>query len=476
MKKIIWVIALGSVLLLVGCSGNRLEKARKMMENGDYKAAIEILEAYDSDEDVKPVLQEARLKNAIADAKAAIEAEDYSTAVTALESFKYNDEALELYNTAIIQVYTELLTGYWQNNSGETLDLAYIKVEFADGIGTAVLEHSVDNFYGYSDNDIMWKSIKVSENGILNLSALHRKADYASQYGDAVYDDIAAVLDPEENTVRFSDKFFGEWKKITEEETQTAAQANPRLTKNYNGVEIISSPTAIQYLGKKVSEASVFVFSDSSFQNSNIPFYFYASSDDKNMNSYLHIGYVINGGSFNEDIYCGMTYAQLCSLEKRGIITDLTFTSISTTANFSYNVNGVKDTIELSFYFDPTYTYINEIAFFSDYYWQKWKQDYDNYQQQKQQQEAQKYIVYSRDNVYPFIGNIKSYVNSPYGQLALAEPYMASLFLGDICFIENSKILSPVFLMYQGDLLRTNYSITYQGRSYPVYRAVTVIE
>lgn len=474
MKKFLLALTLGSVLLLTGCSGNPVEKAREMMESGDYKAAIEILEQHTDDPEAAAILEEARLNSALADARAAVEAEDYNTAVAVLEDFKDNSEVLELYNSAKIRVYTEQLSGYWQNNGGDTLDLAYIKVEFADGAGTAVLEHSVDNYYGYTDNDIMWKSLKVAEDGTLSLSALHKGADYASK---AVYDDITAVLDPEKNTISFSDKFFGEWKKITEDEAKNAAKVDPVLTKGFDGTEIRRSPAAIEYLGKRTNEASGYVFSDSSYQNYNLPFYFFVKSDDFEVNSYLNDGYVINGGAFNDKIYCGMTYAQLSSLEQQGVITDLTFSSISTKANYHYNVNGIEDNIQFYFHLDLTNTYVTDISFSSSYYWQLWKQDYDNWQYQKQQQEAQKYIVYSRDNVYPFIGNIKSYVNSPYGQLALAEPYMANLFLGDICFIENSQILNTVyFMMYQGDLLRTNYSVTYKGRSYPVYRAVTVIE
>lgn len=113
-----------------------------------------------------------------------------------MENFKDESKASELYNSGKLQVFLGQLDGKWQNCDGETLNGAYIEINFNNGEGTAVLKHSVDNYYGYKNDDVMWKTLKVSADGNLSLSALERNINNKSQY---IY--TTADFDPNDNTI-----------------------------------------------------------------------------------------------------------------------------------------------------------------------------------------------------------------------------------------------------------------------------------
>lgn len=482
MKKFLFACVVGSVLLLSGCKSAAIEKAQELISNGNYSSAVEILEPYADDENAASLLEQAQLECAISDAQAAIDKKDYLTAVSLLENFKEESKALELYNSARVQVFLGQLEGKWQNCGGETLDGAFVEIKFIDGEATAVLKHSVDNYYGYKDDDVMWKALKVSGDGNLSLSALKRDIDNTSQYTD-----ITAVFDLTDNTITFSDNFFGKWKKITDSEANTALANNPKLTKAYDGTPIQKSPNALENFGKRASELEGFVFSDTSYIDSGLPYvYFYNRVE---IDSYPDCGIVLKGGSLSDDIYCGMTKAQILSLQEQGVITELSYRGElgnDYDADYQCAFNGREENLSLIFYFDETEKYVVEIDFYSYDLWQLANDEYAEWEYQKKleeeqrraQEEAQKDIAYSTDGLLYYFGSTMEYISSNNGTVAVCEPSMGSgLYLGDICFIENySALNSDLIMMQYGYLRKTNRRISYRGASYPVYRAVKVIQ
>lgn len=478
MKKLLFACMLGGVLLLAGCKDSAIKNAQDLIANGDYKAAVEVLEKYSGDETAVPILNEARLKLAIADAQAAIDAKDYQTAVSLLEQFKDNSEASEL----CVSAKKMLLEGRWQNFGGETLRGAYVNITFEGNVGKAVLEHSVENYYGYDSGDILWRSINVSAGETLSMNVLERDIDYSSEYTEA-----SAVLNFKENTIEFSDNFLGKWKKLTSEETLAALMDSPALTKTYNGTVIQKNPTALAEFGKRKSQYSGNVFSDASFEGGKYPFvYLYYRNE---IDSYPYEGIVLDGGSLSDNIYCGMTKAQVLSLEDRGTITQLFPSDVDPhgySAYYQCSINGETENLRLTFVFDNDELCVTDIQFFSPYLddltnteyveWQVKKRQEE--EQKRQQQEAAKDIAYSTDGLLYYFGEAKEYIYSSNGQVAVCEPSMwTNLYLGNICCIENYSVLDNALILYaQGYLRKTNRSVTYRGVTYPVYRAVKVIQ
>lgn len=474
MKKILLAFAIGSVLLLAGCKDSAIKKAQNLMSNGDYKSAVEVLEPYADDETAAPILRQARLESAMIDAQAAIDTKDYPTAVSLLEDFKDESKASELYNSAKLQVLLGQLDGKWQNCGGETLNDAYVEINFNNDEGTAVLKHSVDNYYGYKNDDVMWKTLKVSADGNLSLSALERDIDNTSRYAD-----VTAVFDSNDNTITFSNNFFGKWKKITDSEAASALKNNPILTKTFDGTPIQKNPNALSDFGKRASELSGLVFSDVSYLDSELPYvYLYYRNE---IDTFPCVGVVLKGGSLSDDIYCGMTMAQVVSLQERGVIAE--FECSDENANYYYasyqcTYNGREDYLNLTFFFDETNKYVTGIEFASYYLNTLADEEYTQWWQYNQQEEAQKDIAYSTDGLLYYFGSVKGYISSSNGQIAVCEPsMMTGLYLGDICFIENYSALDGTLILNtQGYLRKTNRKVTYGGRAYPVYRAVKVIQ
>lgn len=484
MKKILLACVIGSVLLLTGCKDSAVKKAQDLMSNGDYSSAVEILEQYAGDENAAALLKQAKLECALNDAQTAIDKKDYSAVVSLLEDFKEEGKALELYNSAKLQAILGQLDGRWLNYAGETLNGAFVEVKLNNSVGTAVLKHSVDNYYGYRSDDVIWKDLSVSADGTLSLSALKRDIDNTSKYTD-----ITAVFDTKDNTITFSDSFFGQWKKITDSEAASALVNSPKLTKTYDGTPIQKSPNALKDFGKRASELSGQIFTNKNYKDSGLPYvYIYYRNE---IDSYPDDGIVLKGGSLSDDLYCGMTMAQVVSLQDRGIITDLNHVfnilhEHNYSAYYQCTVNGKIENLQLTFVFDETDKYVTELEFHSAYLWSLMEEEYTQWEYQKKQEEerrkaeeeAKKDIAYSTDGLLYYFGSVKEYISSSNGQVAVCEPsMMTGLYLGDICFIENYSALdNTLILNSQGYLRKTNRRVTYRGTTYPVYRAVKVIK
>lgn len=484
MKKIMLACVIGSVLLLTGCKDSAIKKAQDLISNGDYKAAVEVLEQYADDETAAPILKQAQLESTIIDAQASIDAKDYSTAVSLLEDFKEESKALELYNSAKLQVYIEQLDGKWQNCGGETLNGAFVEIKFDNGEGTAVLKHSVDNYYGYRNDDVMWKTLNVSADGMISLSALERDIDNTSKYTDTT-----AVFNLNDNTITFSNDFFGNWKKITDTEAVSASNNDPKLTKTFDGTPIQKSPNALKDFGKRRSElpGQAFGMYDENYSDSGRPYvYLYYRSE---IDSYPDHGYIYKGGALSDDIYCGMTMSQVVSLQEQGVITDFNYRGQCEhdyDAFYQCTYNGNVEKLSLIFNFDEADKCVANIEFFSANLYQLSENEYAQWEYQKQQEEerrraeeeAKKDIAYSTDGLLYYFGSVIEYVSSSNGRVAVCEPsFMTNFYLGNICFIENYSALdNTLVLNSQGYLRKTNRSVTYKGTTYPVYRAVKVIQ
>lgn len=480
MKKILLACVIGSVLLLTGCKDSALKKAQDLISNGDYQAAVEILEKYADDENAAALLKQAQIDGAINDAEEAIGKKDYSAAVSLLEDFKEDNKALELYNSAKYQLIITELDGKWLNCSGGTLDGAFIEVKLTGGTGTSVLKHSVDNYYGYVNDDILWNDLKVSNNGSLSLSALKREINGGSEYAD-----VTAAFNINENTIEFSDEFFGKWRKITDTEAASALNNDPKLTKAYDGTPIQRDPNALTDFGKKASELSWFVVPEDDYMNSELPYVYLR--DYNEMDTYPSRGVVLKGGSLTDELYCGLTMAQIQSLNEREVIYGLKYYCPNNyMAYYDCTVNSTDTYLQLNFVTDETDSYVVELDFYSVYLWEHAKNDYEYWQYQKQQEEerrkaeeeAKQDIAYSTDGLLFYFGSVREYIASSNGQVAVCEPSMLTgLYLGDICMIENYSALdNTLILNSQGYLRKTNRRVTYRGTSYPVYRAVKVIQ
>lgn len=473
MKKVMFACLICGALLLCGCKSSAINNAREYINNGDYASAAAVLEKYADDAEAAPILHEARLNLALIDAQAKLDEKNYSEAANILEEFKDDSNALELYSTAKTEELKENLAGYWQCAQADTLVGAYVNVKTDNGI-SAVLEHSVNNYYGYSDKDTLWKSAELSETGEINFSLLKRGIN-----GSENYVTVSANLNTEDNTLTFADNLFGKWKKITKEEAQTAAKSNPLLTKTYDGTAFQISPNALTYLGKKRSQASKYAKLGQNYTEGELPFvyeYYHTEFD-----AYLYDCYIFKGGCLNNSIFPGMTVAQLKALEKSGTLKNMAFENTQDggfyCAAYNCTYNGVTENLTLTFFLNTNKELINSIRVQSSHFADLESQQYSAYtaQKQREQEELEKYAQ-PGETIYPFIGKILTYMNTPYGQVAVCEPYAGHLFVGDICMIENYSLLEePLFmLMYQGNLRRTNRTLMYQGKSYPIFQAVIV--
>lgn len=480
MKKLLLACVIGSVLLLTGCKDSAIKKAQDLISNGDYQAAVEILEKYADDENAAALLKQAQIDGAINDAKEAIGKKDYSAAVSLLEDFKEDNKALELYNSAKHQLIITELDGKWLNCSGGTLNGAFIEVKLTGDTGTAVLKHSVDNYYGYRNDDILWNDLKVSNNGSLSLSALKREINGGSEYAD-----VTAAFNINENIIEFSDGFFGKWRKITDTEAASALNNDPKLTKAYDGISIQKDPNALTDFGKKASELSWFVVPEDNYIASELPYVYLR--DYNEINTYPSRGAILKGGSLTDELYCGLTMAQIELLNEQEVIYGLKYYYLNHyTAYYDCTINGEETFLQLTFVFDERDEYVVELDFYSGYLRKLADNDYEYWQYQKQQEEerrkaeeeAKQDIAYSTDGLLFYFGSVKEYIASNNGKVAVCEPSMLTgLYLGDICMIENYSALdNTLILNSQGYLHKTNRRVTYRGTSYPVYRAVKVIQ
>lgn len=496
MKKIIWAGVLGCVLLLTGCKGSELEKAKSMMSQGDYGSAIEILEGYANDDAAAPLLKEAKLEKAVIDAQAAIESKDYAAAASLLEEFKDEEKASELYSAAKKQVNIETLAGKWQNIGGDTLNGAVVFVTFTGDTGKGMLLHSVDNYYGYFDLDDLWSSIKLPDDGSLSVTA--RKRDISGNYTDVTAE---TVLDTEAKTLTFSDTFLGTWKKISDSEADAAIKDSHPLTKTYKGDTIDKTSFAVTEFGKRVNDITCTVcYSTDEVGDS--PFALLYYYNDKTDNFVPYNGYVQKNGSLSDDIYCGMTMSQLIGLNSRGVITGFTHAAASEydtdpyypyEASYKCVCNGVERELSLFFRFDDSEEYVEEIFFGCDAMFQEHQAEVEQKRLQQQQEEerrrqeeeqrrqeeqAKQDYAYSTDGLINYMGTTKEYIYGNGERVAVCEPWFGAAFtIGDICFIENFSALDNSMYLYQmGYLRETNRYVTYKGNTYPVYRAVTVLQ
>ncbi len=483
MKKYLFAVIIGSVLLLTGCKDSDINKAQDMISNGDYKSAVEILEKHSDDETAAPLLRQAQLEIAMIDAQSAFDAKDYSSAVSLLENYKDESKASELYNSAKHQIYLELLDGYWQNISGETLNGASVKLQITEDEGVSELVHSVENYYGYESGDSVWKNINVSAEGVLSMNVLKKNIDCTSEYVN-----VSAVLDTNDNTISFSDDFFGKWKKIPDNEAAAAMLNDPALTKTFDGTPIQSTDYAINYFGKRASELQGLFFLDTEY-NYDLPYAFIDEIDYFDICPSTCI--ISKGGSFDENLYCGMTFAQIRSMENRGILTDfekqgdLPDKSIYLT-KYKCRINDAEHELHLYITIGNDDHIVSEIEVFDPIIRDENIREVSEWQDMKEQEEAQKRaeeeakkdIAYSTDGLLYYFGSSIEFISSGNGKVAVCEPSMGSnLYLGNICFIENYSVLNSDLVMIQyGYLRETNRSVNYRGRTYPVYRAVKVIQ
>ena len=463
MRKILFVLLLISAFSLCGCSGagSAMKEADGLLAEGDYAAALEILEEFRGNQKVDAMIAEAEMQQAVASAKVYMTVGSYSEALSALQPYVEYDEAAAVYEEA--SLYNGL-SGYWKT------DEYCVSLSMAGTAGQADIVSADDNYWGYSEGMQLWSNVTVVSPTEISMDIITSDitGETSTESCSAAYDAEAAELTVDGTT----------WKKTDEDGVNAARSSVKRLSKTYNGVTIrYSDMPAMDFIGKNLSDMPSYVCT-SKYETAT---YYRAQCSIALDYSELIFEFLVfdEGCMLTEDIYAGMTVAQLLSHADE-------FTSLEREGNGSGYIGSMtKNGNTVSLTFNVTDNVVDSIYGNCDAMYQKAIQQDDDLRAAKEAYEAEQQAAEAADTYYSTDG-LKSIIGFGVGfvgDVLIIEPMAPlNLFYGDLFFIERYDRMNAesayggLVICYDGHFIPTDRTVRYGLYEYPVYRAVNVID